>query len=71
MNVTVTQPTAPGDLSVLAGNGTTSSTSNLNFTAGETVANLVIVPLHNGKRQRGHGPGSGRRVRLLHPHALT
>jgi Right handed beta helix region len=49
MNVTVTQPTAPGDLSVLAGNGTTSSTSNLNFTAGETVPNLVTVQVLDGE----------------------
>jgi hypothetical protein len=53
MNVTVTQPTAAGALSVLAGNhpstGTTSSTSNLNFSAGETVPNLVTVQVLDGE----------------------
>ncbi|HEY6789315.1 MAG TPA: right-handed parallel beta-helix repeat-containing protein, partial [Trebonia sp.] len=53
MNVTVTQPTAAGVLSVLAGNypstGTTSSTSNLNFSAGETVPNLVTVQVLDGE----------------------
>jgi hypothetical protein len=49
MNVTVTQPTAAGDLSVLAGNGGTSSTSNLNFSAGETVPNLVTVQVLDGE----------------------
>jgi hypothetical protein len=35
-------------LTVYPGTGTAPTTSNLNFSAGETVANLVIVPLNNG-----------------------
>jgi hypothetical protein len=53
MNVTVTQPAAAGVLSVLSGNypstGTTSSTSNLNYSAGETVPNLVTVQVLDGE----------------------
>jgi hypothetical protein len=49
MNVTVTGPTAPGDLTVYPGDGTPPGTSNLNFTAGQTVPNLVTVQLSGGK----------------------
>jgi len=53
MNVTVTKPTAGGVLSVLAGNypsgSPTPSTSNLNFSAGETVPNLVTVQVLDGE----------------------
>jgi Right handed beta helix region len=49
MNVTVTEPTAPGDLTVYPGDGTPPGTSNLNFTVGQTVPNLVTVQLSGGK----------------------
>jgi hypothetical protein len=48
-NVTVTQPTAGGHLTVYPDNGESLPTaSNLNFTAGQTVANLVTVPVDGG-----------------------
>ena len=47
-NVTVTQPTTSGTLTVSTGPGAQTGTSNLNFTAGETVANLVTVPVGGG-----------------------
>lgn len=44
LNVTVTAPTAGGYLTVYPGPATTAPlSSNLNFTAGETVPNLVVV----------------------------
>ncbi|HEX5401124.1 MAG TPA: hypothetical protein VFX16_02340 [Pseudonocardiaceae bacterium] len=42
LNVTVTDATAASNVTVQAGTGTP-TTSNLNFTAGQTVANLVVV----------------------------
>ena len=43
MNVTVTEPTAAGYLTVHPGDGAVPLASNLNFSAGQTVANLVTV----------------------------
>jgi subtilase family serine protease len=43
MNVTVTQPTSSGYLTVFPGSGTPPTASNLNFVAGETRANLAVV----------------------------
>ena len=43
MNVTVTRPTASGFLTVYPHDSTTPLVSNLNFVAGQTVPNLVIV----------------------------
>jgi len=48
MNVTVTQPKHGGNLTVYPGGTAEPITSNLNFSAGETVPNLVIVPLTDG-----------------------
>ncbi|MET9569452.1 hypothetical protein ABZY34_09990 [Streptomyces virginiae] len=45
LNVTVTNPGEAGHLSVFPGGGQTPTASNLNFTAGQTVANSVIVPV--------------------------
>ncbi|MEV6609224.1 hypothetical protein [Kutzneria sp. NPDC051319] len=45
LNVTVTGPTASSFLSVFPSGGAPPNVSNLNFTAGQTVANAVIVPL--------------------------
>ena len=50
LNVTVTQPTAPGILIVYPDGVTRPNSSNLNFVAGQTVPNLVIAPVGaNGK----------------------
>ena len=49
LNVTVTEPTEGGVLTVYPGAGTAPGTSNLNFSAGETVPNLVTVPLSGGE----------------------
>ncbi|MEU8522665.1 hypothetical protein [Streptomyces sp. NBC_01216] len=48
LNVTATDPTAAGFVSVYP-YGTQRAASNLNFTAGQTVPNLVIVPVKDGK----------------------
>ncbi|MDH6137409.1 hypothetical protein P3T37_006841, partial [Kitasatospora sp. MAA4] len=45
LNVTVTNPTSDGFLTVYPYGGTVPGTSNLNFTGGQTVANLVTVPV--------------------------
>ena len=56
LNVTVTQPTTPGYLSVWPGGVARPLVSSLNFVAGQTVANLVLVPV-----------GSDGTVRFLAP----
>jgi hypothetical protein len=50
VNVTVTEPTAAGDVTVNAGavSGAGAGTSNINFSAGQTIANLVTVPVVGG-----------------------
>ena len=45
LNVTVTRPTAGGYITVYPGGSNRPAVSNLNFSAGETVPNLVIVPV--------------------------
>lgn len=45
LNVTVTNPTAPGFLTVYPSNVDRPTSSNLNFVRGQTIANLVIVPV--------------------------
>lgn len=55
MNVTVTSPTKSGVLTV---DPVTGTTSNLNFSAGETIANLVTVPVTRGQVSF-HNAGSG------------
>lgn len=47
LNVTVTGPQKTGYLRVYPDSPTVPGTSSLNFSAGETMANLVIVPLTN------------------------
>ncbi|MFJ9828833.1 hypothetical protein ACIRSU_31340 [Streptomyces sp. NPDC101160] len=49
MNVTAVAPTATGYVSVFPDGTARPSTSNLNFTAGTTIPNLVVVPVVNGK----------------------
>jgi hypothetical protein len=48
LNVTVTQPTAAAYLTVYPAGVTRPLASNLNFVAGETVANVVVVPVGAG-----------------------
>lgn len=45
LNVTVTQPTSNGFLTVYPSGGTAPTASNLNFARGQTVANLVTVAI--------------------------
>ncbi len=45
LNVTATNPTASSYVTVYPDGETRPTASNLNFTAGETIANLVIVPV--------------------------
>jgi parallel beta-helix repeat protein len=45
-NLTETQPTAGGYLTLFAGGASLPNASNINFTAGMTRANLVITPLN-------------------------
>ncbi|MEU8761154.1 FlgD immunoglobulin-like domain containing protein [Streptomyces sp. NPDC048659] len=49
LNVTATNPTATSFVSVYPAGTARPSASNLNFTAGKTVPNLVIVPVQDGK----------------------
>ncbi|MEU3843180.1 FlgD immunoglobulin-like domain containing protein [Streptomyces sp. NPDC028635] len=49
MNVTATNPTAASFVSAYPYGTRRSSASNLNLTAGQTVANAVIVPVKDGK----------------------
>ncbi|MGK5443937.1 hypothetical protein ACSNN7_19255 [Micromonospora sp. URMC 105] len=59
LNVTVTQPTANGFLTVYPDGQGVPSASNVNFVARETVPNLVTVPMTNGKlRFRNSGSGT-------------
>ncbi|MCY0950740.1 hypothetical protein [Streptomyces sp. H27-S2] len=44
LNVTITEPKSDGHLSVFP-SGQQATTSNLNFSAGQTIANAVIVPV--------------------------
>jgi hypothetical protein len=48
INVTVAHPTAASYLSVYPGGTARPGTSNLNFVAGQTIPNLVMVPLGPG-----------------------
>jgi hypothetical protein len=45
MNVTVTNPTVGGFITVYPDGGTRPLASNLNFTAGQTVPNLTMIPV--------------------------
>ncbi|MFI9386212.1 PKD domain-containing protein [Kutzneria sp. NPDC052558] len=45
LNVTVTNPTASSFLTVFPNGGATPTASNLNYRPGQTVSNLVIVPV--------------------------
>ncbi|MFE5720294.1 peptidoglycan recognition protein family protein [Streptomyces erythrochromogenes] len=58
LNVTATNPTQPSFVSVYPNGTTRTSASNLNFTAGQTIPNLVIVPVVNGKVSFYNNAGS-------------
>ncbi|HEX3622702.1 MAG TPA: hypothetical protein VHT97_10340 [Acidimicrobiales bacterium] len=60
VNVTVTQPTTPGYLTLFPAGALRPPTSNLNFTAGKTVPNLVVVKV-----------GVGGRVSMFNPVGAT
>jgi subtilase family serine protease len=47
LNVTVTQPSGAGNATVYPATSTEPLTSNLNWTAGQTMPNLVVVPLNS------------------------
>jgi hypothetical protein len=49
MNVTVTSPTKGGNLTVYPGAGLAPTVSNLNFSPGETVPNLVTAEVSDGQ----------------------
>ncbi|MEV8624170.1 N-acetylmuramoyl-L-alanine amidase [Streptomyces sp. NBC_01268] len=49
LNVTATNPTAGSFVSVFPHGTARTSASNLNFTAGQTIPNLVVVPVVDGK----------------------
>ncbi|MEV4559843.1 right-handed parallel beta-helix repeat-containing protein [Kitasatospora sp. NPDC049285] len=58
VNVTVTEPTGTGFLTVYPDGRSLPNASNLNFTPGQTVPNLVTVPVEGGGI-RFHNTGSG------------
>ncbi|WP_037847598.1 MULTISPECIES: PKD domain-containing protein [unclassified Streptomyces] len=63
LNVTVTDPKQAGHLTVFPSGQTAPSTSNLNFTPGQTVANSVIVPVGaDGKINVRNGAWAGTDV---------
>ncbi|WP_405365324.1 right-handed parallel beta-helix repeat-containing protein [Kitasatospora sp. NBC_00039] len=49
MNVTIAEPKADGHLTVYPHGGKAPNASNLNWPAGRTIANLVTVPVKDGK----------------------
>ena len=64
MNVTAVKPTTSGYVTVYPDGKPVPAVSNLNFTAGRTIPNLVIVPVHErhgGPAQRRRLGGSARR----------
>ncbi|RKN58680.1 hypothetical protein D7193_09175 [Micromonospora costi] len=59
LNVTATQPTTSGFLTVYPDGTSLPTASNVNFVAKETVPNLVTVPMTNGKIRIRNSGGSG------------
>ncbi|MEU2626081.1 right-handed parallel beta-helix repeat-containing protein [Kitasatospora sp. NPDC007106] len=49
LNVTVTEPGGPGFLTVYPQGDAVPNASNLNWVAGQTIANQVVVPVKDGK----------------------
>ncbi|MBT2478799.1 PKD domain-containing protein [Streptomyces sp. ISL-94] len=63
LNVTITEPQAAGHLTVYPAGQAASSTSNLNFSGGQTIANAVIVPVSaDGKINVRNGSWAGTHV---------
>ncbi|MFJ1562717.1 N-acetylmuramoyl-L-alanine amidase, partial [Streptomyces erythrochromogenes] len=58
LNVTATNPTEAGHVSVYPNGVARPSTSNLNFTAGQTIPNLVVVPVQDGVIQFYNSAGT-------------
>ncbi|QMU79861.1 hypothetical protein GXW83_33340 [Streptacidiphilus sp. PB12-B1b] len=58
MNVTVVDPTDAGHITVYPDGQPAPTASNLNFTAGQTIPNLVVVPVTNGKVDLYNASGS-------------
>ncbi|MFC1400630.1 MULTISPECIES: hypothetical protein [Streptacidiphilus] len=50
VDVTATQPSARSWIAAYAGDGTLPTTSNLNFSVGQTTSNLVIVPVDSSHK---------------------
>src|SRR6185437_12527043 len=57
LNVTITNPTVGGYITAYPDGGTRPKSSNLNFSAGETVPNLATVKVGNGKVDLYNGSG--------------
>ena len=64
LNVTATAPSASGHLTVYPDGASVPSTSNLNFSAGETVPNLVIATVGSDGKVDFYN-GSGGTVQVL------
>ncbi|MBO0868296.1 MAG: right-handed parallel beta-helix repeat-containing protein [Micromonosporaceae bacterium] len=58
LSVTVTRPTAGGYLTVYPGLYSPPTASNLNWTSGATVANLVVVAINGGVQFYNGSPGT-------------
>jgi hypothetical protein len=48
LNITVTAPTAPGDLRVFRAGGEMPLASSINYSQGQTRANNLVVPVGDG-----------------------
>ena len=64
LNVTVTAPTAPGNITVFPEGSGVPTASNLNFVAGQTIPNLVVAPVGTGGKVDLYNASSGT-VQLL------
>lgn len=60
LNVTVTGPTASGHLTAYPGGTTRPSSSNLNWVKGQTVPNLVVVPVGSNGKVNLYNGSSGK-----------
>ena len=62
LNVTVTTPTAAAELTVGPAGSTQPTMPTLHYAAGETISNLVVVPVVNGQVQFTNSGGSAQVV---------
>ncbi len=60
LNLTATEPDAPGYLRLSPAGQPVAATSNVNFWRGDTVANLAVVRLGTGGRVQLDGAGAGK-----------